>query len=151
MISLSTASYLVASNFIWKSVQVVGSSMEPTLRNGQHFILNRFTVQYRDPVAGEVVVFRDPSDSHLSVKRVIAEPGDTVELTDGMVLVNEAPITEDYLGDGVRTFGFNAKDVSPLRLDEDHFYLLGDNRGNSADSRTYGSVGREQILGVLMN
>ena len=150
LITLSTASYIVASSFIWRSVQVVGSSMEPTLHNGEFCILNRFAVHYRNPSVGEVVVFKDPADTKLSVKRVIAAPGDTVEIREGSVYVNGNPIREDYLGDGVKTFALRSSDAEPIQLTDDRFYVLGDNRSNSADSREYGPVTRDQILGVLM-
>lgn len=148
---LSFLCYLLASQFVWKSVQVVGTSMEPTLNPGDHRLLNRLVYYCRKPHKGEVVVFQDPADSELSVKRIIGVPGDSITLRDGKIYVNSRPLKENYLVKGTRTFSRHTLGEECVVVPEDSFYLLGDNRERSADSRIYGPVPRENILGMLAN
>lgn len=150
IVSFSVVVYFAASQFVWKSVEVVGRSMEPTLQDGEFRILNRMVYSYREPDRGEVVVFRDPADSRLSVKRVIGVPGDHVEIRDGKVLVNAVPLAEGYLGDDAYTHALGAQFID-LTIEDGNYFLLGDNRNNSTDSRYYGAVSRSAILGMVWN
>src|SRR5258708_7826806 len=94
---LGMATYVIASHYVVESVQVVGPSMAPTLGDSKMYYLNHFVYLYRSPHPGDIVVIRDPSDGLLSVKRIVARPGDTIGFVDGKVVVNGTPLKESYL------------------------------------------------------
>jgi signal peptidase I len=150
IVVLAVASYFVISRFLVQSVKVVGCSMVPTLRDSQFYLLNRWVYHVHAPRRADVVVLRDPSDNGYSVKRVIAIPGDTVYLTEGKVYLNGCLLDEAYLAPGTPTYT-SAKSRDQLMLcGKNQFVLLGDNRQNSIDSRTYGVVPRANILGPIV-
>jgi len=147
---LAAGSYLLISHFFLQSVTVVGRSMVPTLDDSQHYLLNRWVYHFHAPQQSDVVVLRDPSDNGFSVKRIIATPGDSVFLKDGSVYVNGCKLTETYLAPGTLTFADSKYRDQLILCGKDQFFLLGDNRGNSIDSRTYGPVPRAHILGPII-
>jgi signal peptidase I len=147
---LAVASYLAISHFLLQSVKVVGRSMVPTLYDSQHYLLNRWLYHVRAPQRSDIVVLRDPADNGFSVKRVIATPGDSIYLKDGAVYLNGCKLPEPYLAPRTPTLA-NSKYKDQLILcGKDQYYLLGDNRLNSVDSRSYGPVARRNILGPLV-
>jgi signal peptidase I len=149
-LALAVASYLAISNFLLQTVKVVGRSMRPTLHDSQHCLLNRWIYRVRAPQHNEVVVLRDPGDNGFSVKRVIATPGDTVYLKDGNVYLNGCKLTEPYLAAGTPTYPNPGLKDQLIHCSKDQYYVLGDNRQNSIDSRTYGPVPRRNLLGPIM-
>jgi signal peptidase I len=147
--AMALVSYLIISHFILQSVQIVGVSMVPTLRDSEKYLLNRWIYHFRAPKYNDVVVLRDPVDQGFAVKRVIATAGDRVELRDGKVYVNGRKLQEPYLAPGTPTFPYSKPNDS-FTLGKDQYFVLGDNRKNSADSRTYGPVPRRSILGMII-
>jgi len=147
---VALASYLIVSHFILQSVEVVGVSMQPTLNNSEHYFLNRWIYYVRSPRRGDVVVIRDPVDKGFSVKRIIATSGETVLVKDGIVAVNGKRLKEPYLPSGSRTFPDGSRNEQQLRCQQGEFVVMGDNRMNSADSRSYGPVPRGNILGLIV-
>jgi signal peptidase I len=145
------ASYLLISHFCVQSVRVVGSSMVPTLRDSQLYLLNRWVLHFRSPQASEIVVLRDPQDGGYAVKRVIAVAGDSVYFAEGCVFVNGKRLSEPYLRSGTKTFNIMGLKDQLFKCRDGQFFVLGDNRGNSLDSRYYGPISRRDILGLLMN
>lgn len=142
-------SFIAGNKFFFTIVRVNGTSMAPTLSDGDLYILNRLAYHVRDPRIGEVVVFHDPDDSLLSIKRVVGVPGDTLMIRDGVVYRNNEPVTEPYLEKNTRTFVMETGKNDVVRLQANEFFLLGDNRDNSLDSRYYGGVSKQAILGVI--
>jgi signal peptidase I len=147
---LATASYVLISHFLLQSVKVVGRSMVPTLCDSQHYLLNRWVYHFHEPHRSDIVVLRDPSDNGFSVKRVIATPGDSVYLKDGSVYLNGHQLKETYLPAGTMTFTDSKYRGELFLCGKDQYFLLGDNRPNSIDSRTYGVVPRGNILGPII-
>jgi signal peptidase I len=150
-LALGLASYYLISNYFVQSVQVVGSSMTPTLHDSEFYLLNRWIYHVRQPRRTDVVVIRDPSAHCYSVKRVVGVAGDSVFLSNGEVYLNGKKLNEPYLAPHTRTYAY-----APLRdqlvvCGKDQYFLLGDNRMNSADSRTYGTVSRASVLGMLVH
>ena len=148
--SLSFASYFVISHYVLQSVKVVGRSMVPTLFDSQHYLLNRWIYHFHAPRHSDIVVLRDPSDNGFSVKRVIATPGDSLYIKDGDVYVNGCKLNENYLAPGTPTFTDSKYRDQLILCGKDQFYVLGDNRLNSIDSRVYGPVPRGNILGPIV-
>jgi len=147
---LATLSYFFISRYILQSVQVSGASMSPTLHDSDLYFLNRWVYDFRAPRRGEIVVLRDPTDGAYCVKRVIALPGEAVALKNGHLYVNGKELTEPYLPYGVKTFTPEAVQDVKVDIGNDSYFVLGDNRNNSYDSRFYGPVARQNILGVVM-
>ena len=148
--ALAASSYLIISQFLLQSVKVVGRSMVPTLSDSEHYLLNRWVYYFHSPRRSDIVVLRDPTDNGFSVKRVVATPGESVYLKDGNVYVNGCKLHESYLVPDTPTFtDANSRDQLIL-CGKDQFFLLGDNRQNSIDSRTYGPVPRKNILGPIV-
>ncbi len=145
------ASFTAGNKFFFTIVRVTGTSMSPTLSDGDLYVLNKLAYSMRNPKIGEVVVFKDPDDSKLSIKRIIGQPGDTLEIRNGKVYRNNTLITEPYLASNTMTFIVETYGGKIFQLSEDEYFLLGDNRENSFDSRYYGSVEKTSILGVINN
>ena len=116
--------------FIVELYIVDGPSMRPTLQSQQRLVVNKFIYRFREPEKGEILVFQYPRDpSRDFIKRVIAVPGDTVEIKDGRVLVNDQVLSEDYILE--KTRGDYPKSTVP----QGTVFVMGDNRNNSEDSR----------------
>ncbi len=122
--------------------EVVGSSMEPTLHDGQRLLVNKALYFFREPEAGEVVVFQPPNNRRADyIKRIIALPGDVVEVKMGVVYVNGSPLDEPYIKDQP------SYTLAPKEIPENSYFVLGDNRNNSNDSHKGWTVPRQNIVG----
>lgn len=122
---------------------VEGHSMEPTLHDQQRLLISRTAYSgYAEPQRGDIVVFHAWDSSEDYIKRVIGVPGDTVAVKGGKVFVNGAPVDEPYIRGET-----NGGSDSTVVLGRDDYYVMGDNRGNSADSRLHGALPRKAIVG----
>jgi signal peptidase I len=134
----------VGSLALQESVQVVSDSMAPTLRAGDRVLLDPWSTGA--PSIGDVVVFRVPGSGELAVKRVIGTAGDTIGLEDGRLHRNGRLIEESYVDlETVDSVYFG-----PVRVPAGSMFLMGDNRGLSVDSRSYGPVEHSRILGRVL-
>ncbi len=136
------------NRYVLGSVEVVGSSMVPTLAHGERHLLNRWLYRVIPPKRGDIVVIDDPESGSESIKRIVGLPGERIEFRRGVILLNGRQLAEPYLPRGMPTFPLCERDRA-LRVPADHYFVLGDNRPVSADSRTYGSISRHAILGVV--
>jgi len=130
--------------YVVQAFKVQGTSMSPELKDGDRILVNKFLYYFGDIERGDVVVFWYPEDPKLSfIKRVVALPGETVEIRSGAVLVNGTLIDETYVS------GTNAdlRSFPPHEVRNGHFFVLGDNRKGSNDSRSWGLVPERYIYG----
>jgi signal peptidase I len=146
---LAMASYYLISHFVLQIVEVQGASMIPTLHNADRYYLKRWIYYVRTPLRGDVVVIKDPTDGSLAVKRIIAVCGESVFLKNGLVYVNGCPLKEPYLSPGTFTPTCSKVNAEMISCGRDQYFVLGDNRGNSFDSRHYGPIPRQNILGAI--
>ena len=147
---LALASFLFFSHFFLQSVRVVGVSMFPTLHDSERYLLNRWVFYVRAPHRTDVVVLRDPADNGFSVKRIVAAAGDSILLKDGDVFVNGKKLEEPYLLPGTTTIPGSSSQELSFTCGRNQYFVLGDNRKNSVDSRAYGPVPRANILGLII-
>lgn len=125
-----------------QSFVVVGSSMEPNLEDGQRLLVNKVVYRLREPQRGEVIVFHPPTGKSVDfIKRIIALPGDTIEITDGAVYINDSAIDEPYI-QAAPSYTMAKKEIL-----EGEYFVLGDNRNNSNDSHSWGEVPQQNIIG----
>ena len=134
--------------FIMTPHEVVGNSMHPTYKNGEYLMANKITYRIGDPQRGDVIIFKY-SETQDFIKRVIGLPGDTVMLKDGHIYINDKILDESgYLSDSVYTNGGNfLKEGESKIVPEDQYFVSGDNRPHSSDSREFGPINREDIKG----
>lgn len=130
--------------FVAQSFLVQGVSMEPTLHDGERLLVDKVTYRLREPKRGEIVVFGYPKEPRRKfIKRIVGLPGDIVEIRDRTLYVNGEPVEEAYIrGPMYQPFG-------PVRVPEGTYFVLGDNRNNSEDSRfpDVGPIPRRYIVG----
>jgi len=128
--------------FVVQPTKVRGESMEPTLHTNEYLLVEKISYRLHPPRRGDVVVFKYPRDEAENfIKRVIAVPGDTVEIVSGRVYINGQPIVEPYL------LQLPRENMPPTTIPEGKLFVLGDNRLNSNDSRAFGMVTLEEVVG----
>jgi len=144
------AVFLVIYIFLFRPFQVSGNSMYPTFFDKQYILTNIITLKFNKPKQGDVVVFKAPNDPEKDyIKRVIAVPEDTVMVKNGDVYVNGKLLNQNsYLQPKVKTYGgsFLAEGVT-VNVPEDSYFVMGDNRSGSSDSREWGFVPLKSIIG----
>ncbi len=149
VVVISLAIILPVRYFLVQPFYVKGASMEPNFYDHEYLIIDELSYRLRDPVRGEIIVFRYPNDPRqFFIKRVIGLPGETVQFDNGKIIIKNAEypkgfvLNESYLPSGlVTTAG------TEVALGRDKYYLLGDNRTSSLDSRYFGALGRSYVIG----
>ncbi|MFA5714526.1 MAG: signal peptidase I [Candidatus Paceibacterota bacterium] len=136
---------------------VKGDSMEPSYHSGDYLIIDELSYKLRDPQRGEVIVFKYPLNTSLKyIKRIIALPNETIELKNGEVYVSRAgsqptKIDENlYINDKTREAWKNMIDYSSLTLKSNEYFVMGDNRNFSSDSRVWGVLPANDITGRVL-
>lgn len=146
---LALALYLVIQAFLVQTYRVEGRSMDDSLHDGQHLLIDKLTPRFDDYSRGDVVVLHppdEPEDSTPFIKRVIGVAGDHLELRDGTVWIDGIEIDEPYLAPGsVTEPGFD--DTTDWDIEEGEVFVMGDNRLDSRDSREFGTVETSEIVG----
>jgi signal peptidase I len=132
---------IVVHLFLAQATVVYGQSMEPNLLPYQRLIVDKLTYHLRAPARTDIVVLELPGVSDLLVKRIVALPGESIEVRSGEVFVNDVRLDEPFLND-LGHVSMPRMNLGPLQ-----YFVMGDNRDNSNDSRAFGPVGREQIVG----
>jgi signal peptidase I len=142
----SVLSYIGISRTVLSGAEVLGSSMVPTLADGDRVFLNRFSYLVETPRRGDIVAVDVPDYDGMCVKRIIALPGESVQIYDNRVIINGKSLDEPYLDRGVVTTS-GALSTNTYQVAPNCYFVLGDNRGDSLDSREFGAVARTWIRG----
>ena len=137
---------LLISKFLFQTSLVFSGSMIPTMKINDRLIVNKLSFYFGDPQRADILVFESPTgDGREFVKRLVGLPGETIELKRGTIYINGHPITfpgvviqRDY-----SAFG-------PYQIPENHYFFVGDNRANSADSRVWGTVPKDDLIGKAL-
>ncbi|MBI2674654.1 MAG: signal peptidase I [Candidatus Yanofskybacteria bacterium] len=149
VVVISLAIILPIRYYLVQPFFVKGASMEPGFEDGDYLLIDEISYRFAEPARGDVIVFRYPEDrSQFFIKRIIGLPGETIEVKNNKVIIYNAESTEglvlveDYLDTGQETFGNML-----TRLDDNEYFVLGDNRLASSDSRRWGPVNKILITG----
>ncbi len=133
--------------FVGQRTQVSGRSMEPTLHDGDNLIVDKISYRFRDPERFDIIVFPYQYEDHTYyIKRIIGLPGETVQIVDGKIYINGEVLEENY---GKEVIEDPGRAAEPIVLGDDEYFVLGDNRNNSSDSRVekVGNIKRSDIIG----
>jgi len=132
--------------FLIQPFIVEGQSMEPNFENNNYLITEKVSYKLHTPERGDIIIFHPPGDDEINyIKRVIGTPGDRVEIKNGAVLVNGKKISETYLESDEQTL-VGKSEFSSVVLKDKEFFLMGDNRNHSRDSREIGVIGADRIV-----
>lgn len=134
--------------FIMTPHEVVGNSMHPTYKNGEYLMANKILYRFKKPDRGDVIIFKF-SETQDFIKRIIGLPGDKVMLKDGKIYINEKILEESqYLSSSIYTNGGNyLKEGETITVPDGRYFVSGDNRPHSSDSREFGPIDVKNIKG----
>jgi signal peptidase I len=163
---------LLIRAFVAQAYNIPSGSMKPTLLVGDFILVNKLVYRFSEPKRGDIVVFKYPIDPNIDfIKRIVALPGEEVEVRNNQVFINGKPlplievgrgeengvrkvIYEEVLPEGIKhkvqfyeDFPFSKRDFGPVVVPPNHYFVMGDNRDNSEDSRYWGFLPRENIVG----
>jgi signal peptidase I len=163
---------LLIRAFVAQAYNIPSGSMKPTLLVGDFILVNKLVYRFSEPKRGDIVVFKYPIDPNIDfIKRIVALPGEQVEVRNNQVFINGKPlplievgrgeengvrkvIYEEVLPEGIKhkvqfyeDFPFSKRDFGPVVVPPNHYFVMGDNRDNSEDSRYWGFLPRENIVG----
>lgn len=140
--------------FLIQPFYVKGASMEPNFHDHEYLIIDEITYRFNEPVRGDIIVFRYPRNpQEFFIKRLIALPGEKIQIASGSVTIfnSENPegiiLDEYYLPEDIKTYGLSEEKVE---LETDEYFVLGDNRNSSKDSRSFGPVNESYITGRVI-
>lgn len=147
---IAAAVFLVIYAFLFRPFEVKGDSMFPNFHDSEYVLTNLIALRFQNPKLGDVVVFKAPPDPTKDyIKRIVGISGDTVSVKDGNVYVNGRMLDESkYLKPDVKTYGGGfLKEGETIKVPENKFMVLGDNRLYSSDSREWGFVKKDEVIG----
>jgi signal peptidase I len=163
---------LLMKTFLVQAFYIPSSSMEPTLEVNDRVLVSKLTTTFREPRRGEIVVFREgdvvddqtgavrrftdslvaslglgPPPEKDFIKRIIGLPGETLEMRDGVVFIDGEPLPEAPLSEGGYLSARHFTDFGPVEIGSDEYFMMGDNRPSSSDSRQFGAISSDRIVG----
>lgn len=150
VVFVAVITVFVIRTFLVQPFLVSGASMEPNFASGNYLLIDELSYRFREPTRGEVVVFRYPGNPSIYyIKRIIGLPGEEVRIQKGEISIIDKSnstfkLKEDYLSPGVATAGNLVK-----KIGANEYFVLGDNRNYSYDSRSWGSLEKKSIVGLV--
>jgi len=154
VVAISAAIIIPVRYYLIQPFYVKGASMEPNFHDSEYLIIDEISYRFNQPDRGQVIVFRYPKNpQEFFIKRVIGLPGEEIQIEDGKIIVynseypNGLTLSEEYLGSELETFN---SDTEKIKIAENEYYVLGDNRDASKDSRSFGPVNKDYIIGKVL-
>jgi len=146
---LAIAIFLIAYLFLFQPHQVQGHSMDPNFDDGEYLLTDKLSYRFGEPKRGDVIVFSAPPTRRDDyIKRIIALPGEAISISNNEIYINQKLLDEKYLPqDFVTRPGAYLGADNPYTLKNDEYFVLGDNRDHSSDSRSFGPIRRKDIVG----
>ena len=146
---VSLAIFAVVYIFLFQPHQVDGKSMEPNFHNGEYILTDKISYRIHAPKRGDVVVFHSPQDERVDfIKRILGVPGDTIKVQSGYIYLNGTKIEEDYVNDpGQVLAGRFMRENNEIEIPPGQYFVMGDNRYQSSDSRFWGALDSRFIVG----
>ena len=148
--------FLILYLFIMQPHQVNGQSMEPTFHHAEYVMTDKLSYKFGQPNRGDVIVFEAPPAANCPegtgcdyIKRIIGLPGDTIEVRDGSIFVNSKMLTETYIDKSIKTKPGLFTSNGPITVPPGNYFVVGDNRDHSSDSRVWGTVPYDRIVGKV--
>ena len=141
--------FVIVYLFFFQPHQVKGSSMMPNFVNAEYLLTDKISYRFDEPARGDVVVFKAPKNEEYEyIKRIIGLPNESIKVENGSVFINDEKLEENYLSEDLRTnSGSFLKEGQRFLIPEDYYIVMGDNRNHSSDSREWGPVPKENIVG----
>lgn len=137
--------FIMINTFVVSTTVILGDSMYPSLKDGETKLITKFNLSKNNLSYGDIVVFKSFSGEYF-IKRIIGLPEDTIEIRDNHICVNNIIIEEDYIYEPTKL-----RDIETFRLRDDELFVLGDNRDNSMDSRHFGPIKINKLLGKIIS
>jgi signal peptidase I len=148
-IVVAMAIFVVCYLFFFGPHQVIGASMEPNFYDQELILTDKISYRFHTPQRGDVIIFRSPKNRELDyIKRIVGLPGERVKVENGAVYINDQQLKEDYLaGTTATSSGPFLREDTDFSVPDDEYLVFGDNRINSSDSREWGTINKEDIIG----
>lgn len=148
-VALSLGIFAIVYLFLLQPHQVKGHSMDPNFTDGEFLLTDKISYRFQSPKRGDVIVFAaPPARQEDFIKRIIGLPGEGISIKDGKLFVSGGELKEAYLPKSSLTFGGQfLLEGKEFRLKENEYFVLGDNRNHSSDSRIWGTINKEDIVG----
>lgn len=148
-IVVALAMFVVVYLFLYQPHQVKGASMEPNFHDGEYILTNKYEYRFSDPQRGDVVVFKSPQNPEIDyIKRIIGLPGDRIKIINNHYYINDMELPEPYINGNLYTYqGSYLNDGEEITVPKDYYFVSGDNRPRSSDSREWGPISKSSIIG----
>lgn len=146
---VAAAVFVIAYLFLFQPHQVIGNSMEPNFFDKEYILTDKISYRFRQPARGDVIIFKAPPDPEREyIKRAIGLPGERIKIFEGKIYLNGQGLNEAYLlTQSFAVPGSFLKEGEEMTIPPSYYFVLGDNRSHSSDSREWGFVSRTSIIG----
>ena len=147
---VALAIFVVCYLFFFQVHEIKGASMDPNFHDSERILTDKISYRFKKPARGDVVIFRAPKDRELDyVKRIIGLPGETVKIFGGSVYLNNQKLMEIYIPENITAQGSFLREGQDFLIPEDEYIVMGDNRLHSSDSREWGTVNKDDLIGKV--
>jgi len=148
-IVMALAIFVVCYLFLFQPHQVKGNSMYPNFHDGEYILTDKVSYRFNSPQRGDVVIFRSPQNKEVDyIKRIIGLTGESIKIENGSILINDQKLNEAYVPtDYFTTAGSFLIEGQEFIIPDGEYFVMGDNRSHSSDSREFGTVKKEEFIG----